>query len=59
MEYHKIINLLDNKNTQPSKIRVRNWVEITDDILEKLLTIFRIGFFGAAHQWEGQKAHLP
>ena len=58
MEYHKIINLLDNLS-QPSKFRVRNWVEITDDILEKLLTLFRIAFFGAAHGSEGQKAHLP
>ena len=27
MEYQKIINLLDNKPNQPSKIRTKIWVE--------------------------------
>ena len=31
MEYHKIINLLDNKPNHPSKFRTKNWVEINDD----------------------------
>ena len=31
MEYHKIINLLDNTLNQPSKFRIKNWVEINDD----------------------------
>ena len=31
MEYQKIINLLDDKPTQPSKFRTKNWVEINDD----------------------------
>ena len=30
MEYQKIINLLDNKPNQPSKFRVKNWVEVND-----------------------------
>ena len=30
MEYQKIINLLNNRNTQPSRFRKRNWVEIND-----------------------------
>ena len=32
MEYQKIINLLNNRNTQPSRFRKRNWVEINDRI---------------------------
>ena len=31
MEYQKIINLLDNTPSQPSKFRTKNWVEINDD----------------------------
>ena len=30
MEYQKIINLLNKRNTQPSRFRKRNWVEIND-----------------------------
>ena len=31
MEYHKIINLLDNTTNQPSKSKTTNSVEINDD----------------------------
>ena len=31
MEYHKIINLLDNTPNQPTKFRTENQVEINDD----------------------------
>ena len=31
MEYQKIINLLDNASDQPSKFRIKNWVEINDE----------------------------
>ena len=31
MEYKKIINLLDNTPSQPSKFRTKNWVEINND----------------------------
>ena len=31
MEYQKIINLLDNAPSHPSKFRTKNWVEINDD----------------------------
>ena len=31
MEYQKIINLLDNTPNQPTKFRIKNWVEINDD----------------------------
>ena len=31
MEDQKIINLLDNTRNQPSKFRLKNWVEINDD----------------------------
>ena len=30
MKYQKIINLLDNTPTQPSKFKMKNWVEIND-----------------------------
>ena len=30
MEYHKIINLLDNASNQPSKLKTKNWIEIND-----------------------------
>ena len=31
MEYHKIINWLDNTPKQPSKFKIQNWVRINDD----------------------------
>ena len=31
MEYQKIANLLNNESNQPSKFRIRNWVEINDE----------------------------
>ena len=35
MEYQKIANLLDdNKSNQPSKLRIKNWVEINDESRE-------------------------
>ena len=30
MEYQKIANLIDYALNQPSKIRIKNWVEIND-----------------------------
>ena len=32
MEYHEIINLLDNTSNHPSRFRTKKWVEINDDI---------------------------
>ena len=32
MEYQKIANLLNVASNKPSKFRIRNWVEINDDI---------------------------
>ena len=35
MEYQKIANLLDNNlSNQPSKFRIKNWVEINDESKE-------------------------
>ena len=31
MEYQKIINLLDNTPSEPSKFKTKNWVEINDE----------------------------
>ena len=31
MEYQKILNLLNDASNQPSKFRIRNWVEINDE----------------------------
>ena len=31
MEYQKIINLLDNTPSQPSKFRTKYWIEINDE----------------------------
>ena len=31
MEYQKVINLLDNSSSQPSRFRTRNWVEVNDE----------------------------
>ena len=31
MEHQKIINLLDDTTNQPSKFRIKNWVEINDE----------------------------
>ena len=32
MEYQKLINLLDNTPSQPPKFRIKNCVEINDDV---------------------------
>ena len=39
MEYQKIINLLDNTSNKPSKFRIKNWIEINDDIYVHILQI--------------------
>ena len=31
MEYHKLINLLDDTTNQTSKFRTRSWVKINDE----------------------------
>ena len=31
MEYQKIENLLESKSDNPSKFRIRNWLEINDE----------------------------
>ena len=31
MEYQKIANLIDNASNEPSKFRLKNWVEINDE----------------------------
>ena len=31
MEYQKIINLLENTSNQPSKFRIKSWVEVNDE----------------------------
>ena len=35
MKYQNIINLLDNTPNQPSKFKIKNWVEINDESQEK------------------------
>ena len=32
MEYQKIANLLNDRLNKPSKFRIKNWVEINDDV---------------------------
>ena len=39
MDYQKIINLLDNTNTQPSKVRAKIWVEINDELMERKILL--------------------
>ena len=34
MEYQKIANSLDNASNEPSKFRIKNWVEINDESKE-------------------------
>ena len=31
MEYHKIVNLIDNTPNQPTKFGTKYWVEINDE----------------------------
>ena len=31
MEYETIANLIDNASNQPSKFKIKNWVEINDE----------------------------
>ena len=42
MEYQKIINLLENKPNQPSKFRIKNWVEINDESVELIVLIVKL-----------------
>ena len=32
MEYQEIENLLNNESNRPSTFRIKNWVEINDDV---------------------------
>ena len=34
MQYHRIINLVDNTSNQPTKFRTKNLVEINDELRE-------------------------
>ena len=31
MQYQKIANLIDDASNQPSKFKIKNWVEINDE----------------------------
>ena len=42
MEYQKIITLLDNTLNQPSKFRIKNWVEINDEAREHITLIAKL-----------------
>ena len=44
MEYQKIINLLENTPNQPTKFRIKAWVEINDDAHETFNTNSQITF---------------
>ena len=44
MKYQKIINLLDNTPTQPSKFKMKNWAEINDYSRRKCNTNSQIIF---------------
>ena len=44
MEYQKIVNLLDSASNKPSKFRIRNWVEINDNIRDAYSLNKQIGF---------------
>ena len=36
-----------------------DWIRINNDVFRMLLTLFRMGFFGAAHGWGGRGAKRP
>ena len=44
MEYQKIINLLNDGSSKPSKFRARNWVEINDEARGTYSSIKQIKF---------------
>ena len=44
MEYHKIINLLDNTSNQPSKFKTKNWVDINHESRGTYITKSQIKF---------------
>ena len=44
IEHQEIINLLDNQTTQPSKFRIKKWVEINDDSRRTYSTNSQIKF---------------
>ena len=44
MEYHNMINSIDNISNQSSKFRTKNWVEINDELREAYDTNHQIKF---------------
>ena len=44
MEYQKIVNMLGNISSQPSKYRTKNWVEINDESRGRYNTNSQIKF---------------
>ena len=42
MEYQNIINLLGNTSSQPSKYSRNIWVEINDDLQERITLIVKL-----------------
>ena len=39
MEYQKTANLLNNESYQPSKFRMRNWIEINQEEIMQMATL--------------------
>ena len=39
MEYQKIISLLDNRPNQPSKFKIKSWVEINKEHMTKIIKV--------------------
>ena len=44
MEYHNMINSIDNISNESSKFRTKNWVEINDELREAYDTNHQIKF---------------
>ena len=44
MEYHKIINFLDNTSNQLTKFRTKNWIEINDNACGTYNTNIQVKF---------------
>ena len=44
MEYQKLVNLLDNKFTQPSKFKTKIWVKINENVCGTHNTNIQIKF---------------
>ena len=51
MEYQKIVNLLENTASRPSKFKTKGWIELNDNSRETFITNSQIKFKNSMPKW--------